>query len=246
VARSVQIREDTGAFTSAPDRPGGSLGTGLFSAYVDESDHPGLEAGPASVPVDDAIAWGRANASTVVVLVCDDAGGGASFSAGEVPPAPDAMGALLQWPDEGGLLAARRLACHATSGLPAPDIEPPDGVWEVELDVFGSTPIDLANFVSRWVKAVSGHDSVTGILGPVLASEEGRADEPGPEFWTRLVLPEPFVSAASPWKPRLAARPNRLRSISASAPRYSPWMRRMLTEPRTVLPSTCQVADDLT
>jgi hypothetical protein len=82
MARSVQIREDTDAFTSALDRPGGSLGTGLFSVYVDDSDQPGLEAGPASVPVDDAIAWGRANASTVVVLVCDDAGGGAYFSAG--------------------------------------------------------------------------------------------------------------------------------------------------------------------
>ena len=74
--------------------------------------------GPASVPVEDAIAWGQVNASTVVVLVCDDAGGGAYFSAGEVPPERDEMGALLQWPEEGGLLAARRLACHATSGCP--------------------------------------------------------------------------------------------------------------------------------
>jgi hypothetical protein len=170
VARSVQIREDTDAFTSAPDRPGGSLGTGLFSAYVDESDQPGVEAGPASVPVDDAIAWGRASASTVVVLVCDDAGGGAYFSAGEVAPTPDAMGALLRWPDEGGLLAARRLACHATSGLPAQDIEAPDGSWDVELDVFGSAPIDLADFVSRWVEAVSSYDSGRSWAISVVAS----------------------------------------------------------------------------
>jgi hypothetical protein len=120
------------------------LGTGLFSAYVDESGRSDLEVGPTSVPVEEAIAWGRANASTVVVLVCDDAGGGAYFSAGEIRPERDDMGALLQWPEEGGLLAARRLACHATSGLPvAQEVEPPGGVWDVELSVFGSTPADV-------------------------------------------------------------------------------------------------------
>ena len=44
------------------------------------------EKGPASVPVEDAIAWGRANASTVIVMVCDDSGGAARFSAGDVAP----------------------------------------------------------------------------------------------------------------------------------------------------------------
>jgi hypothetical protein len=43
-------------------------------------------------------------------------------------------------------------------------------VWEVGLDVFGSAPIDLADFVSRWVEAISRHGSVTGILEPVSAS----------------------------------------------------------------------------
>jgi hypothetical protein len=46
------------------------------------------------------------------------------------------------------------------------------------------------------VEAVSGHESVTGILGPVSASaQDDRADEPQSEFWARFVLTEPFLSA---------------------------------------------------
>jgi hypothetical protein len=166
---------------------------GLFSAYVQDDDSH-KQARLVSVAIEHAIAWGRANASTVTVLVCDDSGGGAYFTAGEIAPASD-MWPLLQWPQEGGLLAARRLACLAASGLPVEDPHPPGGNWEVELSMFGCGPPDLTGFVRRWQQALDADDSVTGILASARISPlDSQAEAPQSGFWARLVLPEPFAS----------------------------------------------------
>lgn len=149
VARSVEIFEDIGAFTSAPDRPGGSLGTGLFSAYLNDNDSDAnRETGqrPCRSKMPSSRAGERVNRDRTGLRWL---GGGARFSAGEISPATD-MWPLLPWPQEGGLLAARRFACHATSRLPVEDSHPAGRNWEVEMSMFGSGPPDLAGFVCRW------------------------------------------------------------------------------------------------
>jgi hypothetical protein len=86
------IEEDLELEASA-QRPRGSLASGRFTAYL-KSDTV-EDAGPASVEADEAIAWGRANASVVVVRVCDDFGGAAHFSAGAEAPKDWQVGTLM-------------------------------------------------------------------------------------------------------------------------------------------------------
>ena len=195
MATSVRIDEDLGVFTSAPDRPGGSLGTGRFSAYLCAKgrDH---EPGPVSVAVADAIAWGRSRASTVIVLVCDDQGGAAHFSAGEKFPEDWQVGPLYRWPEDGGLLAARQIASGRMRQ--AAPVDEHDAVvtvnWEVELTVFGGAPRIETSFVDAWADALGREPAVVEVLRaePLVADPvPGPLEEGG--FWARTVLPAPFA-----------------------------------------------------
>jgi hypothetical protein len=196
VERSVWIYEALRSFASVPDRPGGSLGTGLFSAYLRENDNDANDRkGPASVPVEDAIAWGRANASTVTVVVCDDSGGPAHFSAGDIAPKRWDVGHLLQWPEDGSLLAARRLASEVSLGLPADGGDLSGGRWHVELSVMVSGAALPASFVSAWAAMLATDDAGVEVLSSDATGRPGGLHEPeGSGFWAKLFLGEPLGS----------------------------------------------------
>lgn len=180
------IEEDLELEGSA-QRPRGSLASGRFTGYL-KSD-TGEDAGPASVEAEDAIAWGRANASAVIVRVCDDFGGAAHFSAGAEAPEEWRVGTLMPWPS-GGLDEARRLA-NRGSEAPAP---PEAGPYRVQLIALAQASALSEALVRQIAERLGAGDieveRAETFRRPLDAGAQ--SEERTPEtFWARRVSPAP-------------------------------------------------------
>jgi len=193
VSAVAWIEEDLELEGSA-QQPRGSLASGRFTAYL-RSD-TGEDAGPASVDAADAIAWGRANASVVIVQVCDDYGGAADFSAGAEAPDDWQVGTLMPWPT-GGLDEARRLANRGWPEPPAPAGHGPYHVQLIALALALARDAELSEALVRQIAERLGAGDITveraeTIRRPLDAGAE--SEERTPEtFWARLVSPTPVA-----------------------------------------------------
>jgi hypothetical protein len=83
------------------------IALGVFSAQI-ESDETGLEPGPERASAEDAIAWGRARAATVIVRCCES-WENTFYSAGEKAARGQNGDILPVWPKGGLGLQPRRL-----------------------------------------------------------------------------------------------------------------------------------------
>jgi hypothetical protein len=125
---TVWIAEDV-------DREEPLLLTGRFSGYLDRDQRPAdtfedLEA-------EDAIAWGRARAATVLIRTGDR---GRYFSAGEHNPDPQKFAA---WPPAGLRLERRRP--RGFEALDNTEGDPPV-LWDVRITVDLPRPADMGRF----------------------------------------------------------------------------------------------------
>ena len=101
----VFIAEDSGFDDHVPPRV---WFTGRFCAHWESDDGQRFREGPAHVPAEEAIAWGREHADVVQIRVGNGDLGGADsgyFSAGRLQPRNDE---LPVWPE--GMAVPRRLA----------------------------------------------------------------------------------------------------------------------------------------
>jgi hypothetical protein len=173
------------------ERPRGSLASGRFTAYL--KCDTGEDAGPASVEAEDAIAWGRAKASVVIVLVCEDFGGAAHFSAGAEAPQDWQVGTLMPWPS-GGLQEARRLANREPEPpAPAPAEAGPHHVQLIALARDTELSEALVRQIAERLDAaditVERAETVRRPLDPGTQSVEGTPET----FWARPLSPPPVA-----------------------------------------------------
>ncbi len=181
----VQIMEELDVAIARGTEGTASLGTGKFSAVRFTHHGPGADelVGPREVSAHEAIEWGRAHADTVLVMVCDDSGGGAWFSAGDLAPRHWVGVSLRTWP-AGGLQVARRVA----SGLPE-HMPTGGGLWAVELVSHGYVG-DGASFAAAWADELGGDPSIRKVVcssAPVRTAHTPSRTEGG--FYARLVVP---------------------------------------------------------
>ncbi|MGO9901378.1 MAG: hypothetical protein ACLP50_16795 [Solirubrobacteraceae bacterium] len=200
-------------------RPRGSLASGRFTAYLKFDTRE--DAGPGSVEAEDAIAWGRENASVVIVRVCDDFGGAAHFSAGADAPQDWQVGTLMPWPS-GGLQEARRLANRG----PEPPAAAEAGLHHVQLIALArdaELSETLVRQIAEWLDAANiTVERAETIRRPLDAGTQ--SVERTPEtFWARPLSPPPVaiwtleVSAANGEDAEAAA----LRAIGSCAEKLS-------------------------
>jgi hypothetical protein len=188
VSAVAWIEEDL-ELEGAAQRPKGSLASSRFTAYLKRDT--GEDAGPVSVAVADAIAWGRANASVVIVRVCDDFGGAAHFSAGPEAPEDWQVGTLIPWPS-GGLQDARRLA-NRGSDSPAPADGGPHHVQLIALARDAGLSETLVQQIAERLKAADVTvERAETIRSPLDVGR--RSVERTPEtFWARPLSPPPVA-----------------------------------------------------
>ncbi len=189
------------------ERPTGSLASDRFTAYLQSDERE--DAGPASVDVVEAIAWGRSQASVVIVRVCDDFGGAAHFFAGAEAPQDWQVGVLMPWPS-GGLREARRLA---NRGAEQPT--PPSGPRQVQLIALARNA-ELSEALARKVAERLETEDITVKRTETVAQRPDAVtrslEQTSETFWARLVSPVPVaiwtlaVSTATPDAAELAVR----------------------------------------
>lgn len=131
-------REGTVWIAEDLDREDALLLTGRFSGYLERNER--RRATFESLEPDEAIAWGRARATAVLIRTGD---GGCYFSAGERNPDPERYPA---WPPEDVRLERRRP--RGFEALDNTEHDPPV-LWDVRIEAGHSGTTDLGPFNER-------------------------------------------------------------------------------------------------
>ena len=131
-------RDGTVWIAEALDREEPLLLTGRFSGYLDRDQR--LTETFEDLEAEDAIAWGRARAATVLIRTGDS---GCYFSAGEHNPDPQEFPA---WPPAGLRLERRRPRGFETLDNTEGD---PAVLWDVRITVDLPRPADMGPFEER-------------------------------------------------------------------------------------------------